>query len=84
MRMLEKHNQEIERIIATSKCPIDFACYRSKFENICKAEDAGLDGFAYCLEEAEDAQRCHFSLSFGYRYLCKCRLRIYVAKYLNV
>ena len=84
MQILDKHSQEIERIIATSKCPIDFACYRSQFEGICKAEDAGLDGFAYCLEEAEDAQRCRFSLSFGYRYLCKCRLRIYAARHMNV
>jgi hypothetical protein len=84
MQMSDKHSREIEKIVAASECPRGFACYRSGFENVCKAEDAGLDGFAYCLEEADDAQRCQFSLSFGYRYLCKCRLRIYAARNLKV
>jgi hypothetical protein len=84
MQMLEKHGREIEKIMADSECPVDFACYRSGFEDVCKAEDSGLDGFAYCQEEAQDAQRCRCSLSFGYRYLCKCRLRIYAARHLNV
>ena len=84
MKILDKHNQEIEKIMANSECPIDFACYRSGFEGVCKAEDAGLDEFANCLEEANDAQRCQFSQSFGYGYLCKCRLRIYAARHLSV
>jgi len=84
MQILDKYSREIEKIMADSECPMDFACYRSGFENVCKAQDAGLDGFAYCLEDAGDAQRCQFSLSFGYRYLCKCRLRIYAARNLNI
>ena len=84
MKILEKDCQEIERIMADSKCPVDFACYRSGFKNVCKARDAGLDGFADCLEDADDAGRCRFSLSFGNGYLCKCRVRIHAAKHLNV
>jgi len=83
MQIVDKHSREIEKIMAESQCPADFACYRSGFENVCKAKDAGIDGFAFCLEERDDAQRCRFSLSFGYRFLCKCRLRIYAARHLN-
>ena len=84
MKILGKHCQEIEKIMADSKCPVDFACYRSRFEDVCKAEDSGLDDFAHCREPAQDAHRCCFSLSFGNGYLCKCRVRIYAAKHLNV
>jgi hypothetical protein len=84
MQIRETYSNEIEKIMAESECPIDFACYRSGFEEVCKAKDAGLDAFAYCMEDPADAQRCRFSLSFGYRYLCRCRLRIYAVRHLNV
>lgn len=84
MDISDKHNLEIKKIMAESQCPVDFACYKSKFENVCKAKDMGIEGFAYCLEEPDEARRCRFSLSFGYRYLCKCRLRIYAARHLDV
>jgi len=84
MPITDKHRLEIEKIMADSQCPADFACYRSGFEDVCRAKDAGLDGFAYCLEEPAEAQRCRFSLSFGYRFLCKCRLRIYAARHLGI
>ena len=72
---------EIEKIISTIECKKDIKCYESNFENICKAKDIGLKLFLVCLEE--NPQTCHFSLSFGKEYYCKCPLRIYIAKELK-
>lgn len=84
MQIREKHNREVQKIMAETQCPRDFACYKSGFEDLCEAKDAGLDGFAYCLEEVPFAGWCKFSLSFGKRQLCRCRLRIYIARNLCV
>jgi hypothetical protein len=32
-------NKEIEKIIDGLKCPKDFICYTSGFENLCRAQD---------------------------------------------
>ena len=78
--MEEAYKKEIEKIIGQFECPKDFICYKSGFEVLCKARDIGLESFVECLEE--DARDCQFSLRFGTRYgcLCKCPLRIYIAK----
>jgi hypothetical protein len=77
----EKHKKEIEKIIARFKCPKDFECYKSGFKNLCKAKDIGLEKYLECLKK--DPGDCVFSLSFGYSYLCKCPLRVYIAKNLK-
>lgn len=64
-----------------SRCSRDFSCLESAFANICKAKDFGLHDFVKCLEEKP--HECSFSLSFGYGHLCKCPLRIYIAKTLG-
>jgi hypothetical protein len=72
---------EIEKIIAGMECPKDFLCYKSGFNSLCKAEDIGVDSFLVCLEEKP--QECNFSRSSEHRFLCKCPLRIYIAKELK-
>jgi len=84
IQIQEKHRKEIEHIIADLECPKETPCYRSEFKNLGKAKDAGLDNFTYCSEGDLDAILCHFSMSFGEKYLCKCPLRIYLAKHLNI
>ena len=37
-------NKEIEKIIDELKCPKDFICYKSGFQNLCKVEDIGKVG----------------------------------------
>ncbi len=81
METNEKHKRQIERIINEKKCPKDFECYKSGFENLCKAKDIGLRGFVECLEK--NPRACKFSLSFGYSYFCQCPLRIYIVKELG-
>ena len=78
---MEKHKKEIEKIIGGMKCPRDFKCYKSGFKDLSKARDIGVEGYVECLEDNQAA--CIFSVPFGHTFLCKCPLRIYIAKELE-
>jgi hypothetical protein len=79
--MKEDDKKKIEEIIGGMQCPADFKCYKSELENVCKAQDIGLKECLACLEE--DPRGCKFALPFGKTYLCRCPLRIYLAKELK-
>ena len=79
--MEQNTDSQIKGIMADFKCPKDFICYKSGFKKLCKAKDIGLEEFLECLEE--NPWECVFSLSFGYSHLCRCPLRIYIAKKLK-
>jgi hypothetical protein len=80
-RMDQDHKKEIEEIIGGFECPQDLKCCKQGFENLCKAQDTGLETFLECLEQRPDD--CPFSLSFGGMFLCECPLRVYMAKELK-
>ena len=79
--MEQQDDSLIEKLAARIKCPKDFMCYKSGLTELCKAKDIGLGTYLECLDN--DAQKCIFSLPWGDSYLCKCPLRIYLAKELN-
>ena len=79
MQDLKEHKEKIEQIMADMNCSKDFECYKSGFDNLCKAKDNRIDGFAACLED-EIKCKCGFRVNFGYGVLCRCPLRIYIAK----
>ena len=76
--MKQDNSGQIEKIINEMECPKDFTCYKSGFNNLCRAKDIGLESFIECLEENPNG--CTFSLSFGYSHLCTCPLRIYILR----
>ena len=76
--MKSSRNKELKEIIGGMKCPKDFKCYRSGFKNLCKAKDIGIESHLECLED--DPYECNFSISFGYSFVCRCPLRVYIAK----
>lgn len=76
--MEQKIKKEIEEIMDEMNCPKDFICYKSGFENLCKAEDVGRKSVLLCLEE--NPLDCKFSIPIGSTYYCQCPLRIYIAK----
>jgi len=69
--------KEVEEIIGRLQCPKDFECYKSGFENLCKARDFGAERYLECLKK--EPRECKFAVPFGYGFLCKCPLRIYIA-----
>ncbi len=79
--MEEDYRKEIDRIIGEIKCPKDFLCYKSGFDNLCKARDAGLELFLDCLEEKPE--ECTFSMLMGSSHMCQCPLRVYICKKLG-
>lgn len=81
--MEQVNSKEIRQIIAQMECTKDFSCYRSGFKKVCKAKDGGLEGYIWCLEDPVTARSCDYSLSFGEGMLCKCPVRLYLAKKLG-
>ncbi|MBW2174042.1 MAG: hypothetical protein JRF64_05250 [Deltaproteobacteria bacterium] len=79
--MEQNLEKELQEIIGSITCSKDFKCYKSGFEVLCKARDVGLETFLECLEE--NPQECPFSKLLAAWYICKCPLRIYIAKELK-
>jgi len=79
--MVRQRKPKLEEIIDGLQCPINFRCYRSKYKDICNAKDIGMESFLVCLEK--NPSKCKFSFSFGFKYFCKCPLRIFIAKELK-
>lgn len=72
---------KIEGIIGGLSCPKQFKCVSSDFQQLCQAQDIGMDDFLVCLEP--DSTKCVFALTFGYGHLCRCPLRVFLAKRLR-
>ena len=81
MNLTGMQKDEIEKIMSSMDCPCDFECYKSGFENMCKAEYNGLGDFANCLEKS--GTTCIFRLPFGFGIFCSCPLRVYIARELG-
>jgi hypothetical protein len=77
----EELEKGIAEIIGDLQCPKDFKCYRSGFENLCKAKDFGVEPFLECLENTP--QICKFSVMIGRSHMCQCPLRYYIFKKLK-
>ena len=50
MTFNEEIEKDIAKIIGDLQCPKNFKCYRSGFEDLCKAKDLGMDSFLECLD----------------------------------
>ncbi|MFH1921659.1 MAG: hypothetical protein ABIP48_17480 [Planctomycetota bacterium] len=71
--------KRIEEIIGGMSCPKALSCAKSGFENLCRAEDVGLEHHLRCLDGT--AYQCKFSVILDKRYFCVCPLRVYLAKH---
>ncbi len=79
--MKEEDKKKIQEIMLAIKCEKDFKCADSGFETLCKAKKSGEDNRLWCIEF--ESEECSFGSSFGYGYLCKCPVRVYLAKRLQ-
>ena len=80
--MDDLQKNEIEAIMGAMECPKDFECYTSGFKKLGKASDGGLPNYVDCLDGR--AARCKYAVRFGNGVLCRCSLRVYVAKTLRL
>ena len=74
----QDYRKEIEEIMGRLTCPKDFKCYKSGLDDLCKAQDVGLEEFLECLEE--NPLECTFSVHYGAVFYCRCPLRVYIVK----
>jgi hypothetical protein len=79
--MDEEQKKRIEEIMAGMECVRGFDHCKDGFENLCKAKDRGLEGYVDCMEDSET--QCDFKLFFGDSVLCRCPVRVYIAKELK-
>jgi hypothetical protein len=81
MEITQEHDSKIQEIMKGMKCPNDFKCYKSGFEDIGKIMIICDGKLVRCLEEKE--QPCQLGFAFGYGYFCVCPLRKYIAQNFN-
>ena len=79
----KKHIEEVlvDNIVGGMRCPKDFKCTKLGIEQLCKAKDIGKEDCLECLEE--NPCDCPFVVDIGDAQLCRCPLRIYIAKNLK-
>ena len=81
MEITQAQKTQIEEIISKNECPKDYECYKSGFDNVCRAK-IFIDGnLVECFDKGRTS--CKFSHHFGLGYFCKCPLRKYIAQNLN-
>ena len=71
----------LEKLIGDIKCPKDFKCTKSSLADLCKADDIGKEDCLECLEKKSSG--CPFVINVVSARLCRCPLRIYIAKNLK-
>ena len=81
--MDEQRRKHVEEIMAGMECRKGFQCVESQFEHLCKARDFGLPDYVDCLE-TEETLACEFAVPFAHACLCRCPLRVYLAKVVDI
>ena len=84
----EKQREEIQDIVDNMSCKLDFVCYKSSLEDVCEAEYNKNSLICKISEMPTDKSTlylaCEYRMYLGSSYyICKCPLRIYIAKNLE-
>jgi hypothetical protein len=77
----QPYQKEIEEIMSGMKCSKEFICYTSGFKRLCNAKDIGIEAYVECFEKI--LPYCSFAFPFASVYLCKCPMRVFIAKKFN-
>lgn len=76
--LTQDEENTIIKLMRTTSCPSGFACLAQEKECLCRMKLLGECHFGQCLDT--DGPLCKFSLSFGHGLLCKCSIRLYLAR----
>ena len=79
---IEGHRRKIKEIISSMKCPKGFVCYKSDFRNLCKVVNVGEGKIIECSPVNQGP--CVYRFAFMDKIFCKCPLRYYIARNLNM
>ena len=88
--LTEKEHKEVRDIMDNMSCQLDFVCYKSPLDDICKAEYNEHSLVCKISEMPSDKSilfdDCTYRSYLGTAhksYICRCPLRIYIAKNLK-
>lgn len=73
--------EKIRSIVGDVQCPNNFRCCASDLQDICKAQNIGVNSFIRCL--FEEPENCKFAVPLGSTYLCKCPVRALILEKLG-
>jgi len=90
-QLTDKQREEIQEIMDNMSCKVDFECYKSSLENICRGE-YNEHGFVLKIGEIPPDKSilsydCRYRFYLGNRYnyyICRCPLRIHIAEKLRL
>ena len=68
--------KEMEKLL--ENCPEGCKCRQRGIENLCSAQDVGMEGFVECLEKTP--LDCFHRIVFGRANYCSCPPRVSIAK----
>ena len=66
-----------KRLLGEEVCERGLCCVKSGLKDMSRAKYIGNDSYAICLDKVKD---CKFYVNAGYTSLCKCPVRIHIAK----
>jgi hypothetical protein len=78
--MKQEYVQRMEELL--KDCPKGLKISKSEVGIPCKTKDMGLESFFECLEK--NPYTCRYHLHFGDSFLCRCPVRISIAKELQI
>ncbi len=74
--------EKVRQIMDGMSCGKAFACLQKGFKRLCKSRDHGLEGFLDCMEP--QTTHCVFRVPFGGAHFCRCPLRVYLKKEMDL
>jgi hypothetical protein len=78
MELTKEQRTTARDIISGMKCPADFECYKSTFEELPKHRLVVGGQLVECLENGHNP--CSFAVRYGSGAFCECPLLNYMAK----
>ena len=69
-----------QKLLEEEVCERGLCCVKSGFKDMHRANYIGNESYAICLDKVKD---CNFYVNAGYTCLCRCPVRIYIAKTFN-
>ena len=73
-----KHDRQIEEIARQITCKKGFSCIKTGFKNIPEVKNIGLPDSVQCL--SKNPENCEYAFNFADIHVCKCPIRVYIAK----
>ena len=82
MELKAGQRADIDNIKLSMDCPKGFECEQSNFTKLSEVRDLGITDMVQCLSDTPE--QCTFAVPFGFGHFCKCPLRVYLARELNI